>query len=528
MRKKSIWMAIGIIFLTIFLRLPYVYEKILNLDEANFTIVAREILKGKLIYKDIIDTRPPLGYIIYLGVELLNRKNTLLGIHLFGLLWIILTTLVVIKVGNYVYKNNMGYVAGFFYSIFSMGYYPYDMVAVNAEIFMLLPLVLSFLFFSYYIFENKKIYCFLSSLMTGFCFLFKQTGIYNFLPVFGISIYLVIQKNKNISQKTSFLKEIFYTSFISVSGFFLPFLITIIYFAFKNGLDSFIYANFILGQKYVKAVSFKTGLYRNVAMSAHFIIPNFLFFGLAICGFFTIFSKNFKKSIEQNTFIIFIFLESLISFFGAYTGRRPIAHYYIPVFPSLVLLATYGFLILKNEIISIHSEIFKLFYKLIILLGILNSFFAFHDISNFLERWKYILLSKFKISETADEVISFIKENTKNEDKIFVWGYSPEIYLWANRSPASRFFIPDVAVGLSPGGERFTESNENIEKMREIILNDLKENKPFYIIDTSLICNFGYENFPLEKISVLWQFIENEYILEKEIGKIKIYRKKLY
>jgi len=530
MKKRAILAVLGVILLTIFLRIPYAYEKILNPDEANFTIVAREVLKGKLIYKDTIDTRPPLGYLLYMLVEIGNKKNTLFGVHLLTIFWVILTTLILIHIANYISGDNIGYITGFLYSIFSMGYYPYDAVCANAEIFMILPLVLSFLFFSYYLFKKKNVYCFLSAFMVGVSFLFKQTGIYNILPVFLVSFYYSLKEKSGKKLKYIFDRQTIPVLFIVGIGFLLPFLITLLYFVSKNNLDGYIYANFILGQRYVKAVTLKTGLYRNIAMTAHLIIPNFILFGFALSGVSKIFLKNQdweNKKVEYKLFIFFLFLQTIFSFFGAYTGKRPIAHYYLPVFPSVVLLAGYGFKTLQEEIFMKYPSFpLKLFWKWVIILGILNSFITFHDISDFTKKYRYIFTNRFQIHYEEDEISLYIKTYTTEKDKIYVWGYSPEIYLWSNRSPASPFFIPDIALGISPGGEKFTDTRENIEKVRNSLVEDFSKNIPLYIIDTSQVCNMGYENFPLEKISILWQFVQDRYILEKEIGKIKIYRRR--
>ncbi|MCM8832743.1 MAG: hypothetical protein NC816_02305 [Candidatus Omnitrophica bacterium] len=323
------------------------------------------------------------------------------------------------------------------------------------------------------------------------------------------------------------LKEVINTSFLTISGFLLPFLISLIFFTLKGQLYNFIYAILIIGQKYVKAVTLKTGLYRNIAMTANLIIPNFLFFGLALCGVFKTFSndKNFE-TLEQKDFIIFLPLQTLFSFFGAYIGKRPIAHYYIPVFPPIVLIATYGFFTLEKEIYTLSSKLLNMFWKWVVILGMFNSFIAFHDISSFLEKWKYVLKSKFRYAEIKDELTLFIQENTLETDTIYVWGYSPEIYLWTNRSSASKFFVPDTATEIFLGGEKFPDTLEISNNFRKNIIKDLEKNKPVNIIDTSIVSNFGFENFPLEKISILWEFIENEYFLEKEIGNVKIYKRK--
>ena len=540
MRKKQIFIALGIIFLTIFLRLPYAYIRILNPDEANYTIIAREVLKGKTIYKDIVDTRPPLGYLLYMLVEIIgNKKNTLFGIHLLTIAWVILTILILIHIGNRILGNNIGFITGFLYSVFSMGYYCMDVVAANAEIFMIFPLVLSFLFFSYYLFEKKKIYCFLSAFMVGISFLFKQMGIYNIFPVFLVSLYLLLEeKKKNLHDKFSYLfnrQTIVLLSIVGI-GFLLPFFITLVYFLFKNSLSSYIYSNFIIGYNYVKAVTLKSGLYTNYAMTKQLIIHNFVLFGLALCGVIKIFLriKVWKnKNVEYEAFILFLFLQTIFSFFGAYTGKRPFGHYYLPIFPSVALLAGYGFKTIQEiiqEKIFIKKRLYfllKLFCGLIIILGMYKSFTAFHDLRFFGQLWRNILKSHFLVNYEEDEIVLYVKKNSTEKDKIFVWGYYPEFYVCSNRSPASRFFTSTLAIGILPGDEKIIYSQEDIEKFRYNLVEDFSKNLPVYIIDTTqnLHKSLGYNEFPLEKISIVWQFVKDRYYLEKEIMGVKIYRR---
>ena len=88
MRKllTSPWTLLAVIAL---LRLPGFAFGVLNIDESDYLVYGAGILKGLLPYRDLVEIKPPLGYLTYAFAGGLN----LWPIRILGVLWVFCTAL---------------------------------------------------------------------------------------------------------------------------------------------------------------------------------------------------------------------------------------------------------------------------------------------------------------------------------------------------------------------------------------------------------------------------------------------------
>ncbi len=56
-------------------------------------------------------------------------------------------------------------------------------------------------------------------------------------------------------------------------------------------------------------------------------------------------------------------------------------------------------------------------------------------------------------------------------------------------------------------------------------MSDLKINPPVYFVDTSTADHFGYSRFPIKNYPELFEFISENYRLDRTINKINIYKR---
>ncbi|MBN2327546.1 MAG: hypothetical protein JXR73_10370, partial [Candidatus Omnitrophica bacterium] len=129
------------------------------------------------------------------------------------------------------------------------------------------------------------------------------------------------------------------------------------------------------------------------------------------------------------------------------------------------------------------------------------------------------------------EISNYIYKNTNNEDSIFVWGFLAEIYTLSNRKPATRYSCCNVITGLIPWvnvGKSIDTSFYQIEGTLYNLLKDLDENKPKYIIDSSTANIRFYGKYPINKYTILHKYIGRNYVLDKIIKDIHIYKRNIY
>ena len=133
--------------LGVVLRLPTFGRPLLSDDEAIYAVTADALERGDLLYRDVVDHKPPLIYHVYqAGFAALGRYNTQ-GAHALVVLAVLLTAgfLFAIKrrdgragdpgAGS----GGVALAAAGLFLVFSTTWHDYDALAANCELFLLAP-----------------------------------------------------------------------------------------------------------------------------------------------------------------------------------------------------------------------------------------------------------------------------------------------------------------------------------------------------------------------------------------------------
>jgi hypothetical protein len=113
----------------------------------------------------------------------------------------------------------------------------------------------------------------------------------------------------------------------------------------------------------------------------------------------------------------------------------------------------------------------------------------------------------------------YIIKNSSEHDKILIWGFYPQIYILANRMPATRYTYCNFLTGMitRSNAQPFIDTPENIVPGTwKIFIDELGRNRPIYIVDTSVGNHYGYGIYPPDKFPDLNNFLKENYIIEKE------------
>lgn len=119
------------------------------------------------------------------------------------------------------------------------------------------------------------------------------------------------------------------------------------------------------------------------------------------------------------------------------------------------------------------------------------------------------------------EVAGFLEENTAPDEKIYIWGFEPVIYLLADRKCVSRF-IYNVPLYWE----------WSLPEHKEEFLDDMRREEPKYFIVVRrdilyrVTGNFNDSKEALEKFDELKKLIDDEYEFDREIEHFTIYRLK--
>src|SRR5438445_7949184 len=110
--------ALGIILLTVVIRLPSLLHPQPIDSEAMYSVVANEIVDGGRPYADAVERKPPLLFWTYAAVFKIAGKFNWKALHMVALVWTLCAMAGRYVIGCELFERNTGLIAAFFYSVF--------------------------------------------------------------------------------------------------------------------------------------------------------------------------------------------------------------------------------------------------------------------------------------------------------------------------------------------------------------------------------------------------------------------------
>src|SRR3990167_10618855 len=311
--RSKLRFFIVLFFITLFLRLSSFYYTFLDVDESQFAGFAHVLMDGGLPYKDSLDTKPPLIYLMYAACFFVFGKYSMVGVHFIGLLISFGVSLTLYRIAKEDGDEKAGLFAALFFAGFSTTYLP-KFIATSITSVMILPLALSVCFWL----KGERLFRLrhdgLAGFFVGLAFLLKyQAGIQ--LVVFFF--YLVGSfKLKKEEVMTSVIRYL-----VFLAGFALPVGIT---FAALWGMGvwpDFVQWSLLGSFKYIQAGLETIPFFHNLAFrGGSFIVSTALIW---VLGLGTVRDRGFFRSPSHLLFCLWF----LLSLVPVALGGRFYSHY---------------------------------------------------------------------------------------------------------------------------------------------------------------------------------------------------------
>lgn len=394
-----------LVILSLILRLPSWFEPYWYGDEGIYLTLGQAFKQGLVWYRDIHDNKPPLLYLLaaftgtvfwfrllltfWFGAAVavfyrLMQKllpKTPRAWSLTTLLMIILTTM---------FEGNIS----------------------NAEIFIVLPVTLAMLF----VFKPKPNWGLIGTLFS-LGFLFKVPAVFDFL---ALILWLVIWKKPKLKALTQ----------LSL-GFALPIFLTIIYYAYRGGLEPYVRSALLQNVGYLSSWQ---GSQSDLLIRL-IIVTVFL-------SLFSFLAKKFKLSSPSGLVVIWF----AWAMFGALLSERPYPHYLIqPAVPLAILVTLFIFgksKLLKLSILTVGFLAGWAYYQIRFwqypILGYYQNFIAYAlGQKSQVDYWAYF---DSRVSQTYG-LAAYIRQTTSAEEPVFIWGDEPYVYALSRRLPVGRYTV---------------------------------------------------------------------------------------
>ncbi len=424
-----VWLSL-IMGIIILLRIPNFFEPLWNEGEATLLILGQATRKGLVLYKDIYtEFTPLLAFAAVFTKSLFIFKFVLL-------IWHICTIYIFWKLSNRLFPKNivLQKISSFIFALFST----FPLLAgniVTAELFVIGPIILAF-----YLLLEKDISertLLLSGALIAFATLIKATAVLN---IFVIIFYWITTSR---SQSNS-LREIYKPTLLLISSLLATLFIAYV-FLWNNGS-----AALYLSNTYLRMLNgfFRFGILLVLAQLFIFwsrkkISRQFLFlFSWLIISLFEVLVSS---SIQPE--LLLLMLAPVSFFFGLLISSKNMEQ------PLSIIPLTLFFFIPFYYNMSYYSTID--YYK--------N--FANIATNNYSTE---IYINSFGTNYVRNHKLAdYLEQNTTQDDYIFVWGNTIDIYALSSRIPPTRYLTHSSTV-----------KNDAVEE----IIQDLNKNYPKYIV----------------------------------------------
>lgn len=427
-----------IVFLNFILCLPGLWVPFYNRDELTNALYARFINLGELGLKDFLGNAYLLSHYLYVLVYRFVAPDNFWVMHVVHAFWRSGTCLAMYWAGKQLDDGKVGRWTALFYCVFSVCFMSKDFHSPGAESLSLLPAALSAGFFFKAVRSRWKRDYFFAGVFSAMAYFCKAPmG----LTLVALCLVALIHGRRR-----------FLNAFMIGLGFLAVFIVPLLMVWPPPVALHLFWANVTrVNETYIQTFHSLSSLY----LLAKFFIRLFLILGASLgMTVFAVFSLravfDFRMQYPQYwQKVFFLFLWFILLCFAVSLGGRMFYHYYLFLFAPLPLLAASGikqFELLQVEQGKNKSSRVRLPFLLFVRRHMVH-FIWVPTLVFFVEG----ALNYSSKPEKLDQLISYIQNNTQEADRIYVWGYMPQIYFFSRRLPSTVYFWAEFLAGSSPG-----------------------------------------------------------------------------
>jgi len=473
--------ALGIILLTVAIRLPSLLHPQPIDSEAMYSVVANEIVDGGRPYVDAIERKPPLLFWTYAAIFKVAGESNWRALHVVALVWTLCAMAGLYVIGTELFDVNTGLIAALLYSVFQP-LWTWKNLSFDGEMLMNLPIIWAWAIAFHRSSSRLRPELFAAGALLGAAFLLKQPAAIAAVPL-GIYLLLPSYRTSRTLTRTNSIVQ----ATVLTSGFFAAVGLAAIALS-KGGIlrEAFYWT---IADHDVPHVFWQKGIVTTLGFLGAGL-P--LVIGAIMAGWAK--GEIWAGKTAERTALLWLLAVSAI---GAAAGARFYPHYYVQLIPPLALLAAPCYARLWSRGMQPPHWLLQP--------RVTYTWLAFTVIAFSAEHW--MGLAARRIPSEAGRYVSM---HSAPDDRIFVWGQSAKIYLDAHRRPASRYITTFPLTGNIFGGSLPDVDTRNriVPGSWENLQQDFGKHPPAYIID--LYSEPGAQ-YPVQQFPFLAKLLAEHY-----------------
>ncbi len=514
-------MAVGVVLLLgLALRLPTFARPLISDDEAIYATTADAMRRGAVLYRDVVDHKPPAIYDVYLAsFAVLGPYNTQ-GAHALVVVAVLVCGLALWRAaGRLSQVPGAALAAPLLWVVFSTTMLDYDSLAANCELFLVCGQAIAFAWLTSGRGDRPigLVAWFGAGLLTGASAMFKYQGA-TFPLVIVIAALLEWRSGRQSRGRTLGSLAAAAAGCLAVPAIYGWRL------WHEGGLDAAVYwfrFNFSYvaegpsGWAAVRRGVLRVALVGGAGATLVYVLglraawQTVLGWRRTLTG-----PIGSDPGLESRTLAVAWLVSGAI---GVAAGARFFGHYFHLVTPALSLLAAAP---LARAWQARPPWRPALAAAMIVPAAVALA------CSTLL---RAEVIARTDPEPRYDRVADELRRLSAPGDKMFVWGNSPQLYVFARRPMGTRFSFCNYMTGISPGtatetGEAGADANELPDSWR-MLFDDLDRRQPRWIVDAAAAGWDGYAAFPMARFPALEAYVREHYVVRERVDGVALYER---
>jgi 4-amino-4-deoxy-L-arabinose transferase-like glycosyltransferase len=488
------------------LRLPALLHPHPIDDERIYSVVATEMIYGGLPYEAAIERKPPLLFWAYAGVFKVVGPYNWLGLHVAAILWTLAIVAAVFWIGRILFHDRAAFAAAFLIVLFhSWGFW--KNLAFNGEILMNLPIMIGValaLRRSEAVLRWDRVG---AGALLCLAFLLKQPAAIAAIPV---GIYLLLPGYRH-RRRLRPLHSVLH-GFLLAAGFFGTLAAIALWLSHLGILEEAYYWT-VADHDIPHGPSDPVFWTRGVGNAAWFICscaPLVLPAAVSIRDGLRKPSAFWSENRAEWIMLVLLLAASVV---GVSASGRFYPHYFIQLVPPLAILAA-----------PVGARFVPPLPTCLRHARILFAWLSATAIVFLAGQWVGLPAAPGDL-----EAIEYLRDHAAEEDRLFIWGHAPGVYVEAGVRPASRYVLTFPLTGYIFGSPLSRDpdhdtSDRILSGAWDSLKADFDRHPPDYIYDDE--STRSPAKYPVDDFPYLSALLEREYELVLDSADGLLYRRR--
>jgi hypothetical protein len=489
--------ALALLGLCIALRAVSLARPCLSDDEAIYATVAREMLDGRALYRDVVDHKPPGIYVVYAATQAIGGSTGgMVLLHALLIAAVFATGLVLARIVRRHWPGTdprAPAAAALLWIVYTTTLVDVDALAANCELFMMLPVSAAMAVF---LGAGGRLsrHALAGALIGAACLLKYQAGIQ--LPLLAIAL-VVSRGEGGVGRRIAAMVAIGvgFTASIGLAGSLL----------WRSGAlgDAVFWLRFNFA--YIEVGTSWSALIQRLAIRGGLVIGSAaLLYGLGVAA---------VVAARREPFVRLITGWLLASGIAVFVGGRFFGHYFHQLTAPLAVLAAPATVRLWQRRRGAVTAAIAVPAGWFFALGVL------HD---------EVMAEYGEPDPDYASVVAAL--DARGDGALCVWGNSPVLYFAADRPLGCRFPFANYLTGASPATA--TQTDATVDTARYIVREawpmleaDLAARAPRFVVDGSPGDVAFYGKYPPWKFPRLARILDCDYDPVADVAGMRIYER---